>query len=85
MKFNEYNFNIVNSYLSFIADNEINGRIIIDEVGWLELKGKGIYLGISKLINSKSIKELYLSVRFDSYKQIIEKFNINDYELVILG
>lgn len=81
MKFNEDNFHIVNDYLL-----EINTKnIIIDEIGWLELEEKGLYLSITNILKNKTIKNLYLSMRYDIYEKLITKFRIIDYELIDLS
>jgi len=81
MKFNQDNFDIVNDYLM-----EINNKnIIIDEIGWLELKKSGLYKALKSILKQKDVENLYISMRFDIYKELIKKFNIVDYELINLS
>ncbi len=81
MKFNKDNFDIVSNYLL-----EINTQnIIIDEIGWLELEEKGLYSSIIDILKNKTVKNLYLSMRYDIYKKLLNKFGIIDYELINLS
>jgi len=79
MIFNSENFKIVNKYLQTIKSRDI----IIDEIGWLELENKGLSSSLNYLLN-RNIENLVLTMRFDSYKELIEKYHIKDYELIIL-
>jgi len=80
MVFNSNNFIKANNYLKNIKSK----NIILDEIGWLELENNGLYSGLFSLLSNNNIKNLYISMRFDSYKKLIEKFKIEDYKLVIL-
>jgi len=81
MKFNEYNFDLVNDYLT-----EINTQnIIIDEIGWLELEENGLYRALKLILQENKVKNLYLSMRYDIYKKLIKKFKIVNYELTDLS
>jgi nucleoside-triphosphatase THEP1 len=80
MKFNKYNFDIINNYLL-----EINNKnIIIDEIGWMELEEKGFYNTLNFILKKNNIENLYLSVRYDIHKEILKKFNIDDFVLIDL-
>jgi len=88
MNFNESHFEKVNDYLLALQppkerDTE-GGNIVIDEIGWLELEEKGLYRGFKSLLMSENIDTLYVSMRYDIHKELIEKFNIVDYDLVVL-
>ena len=80
MKFNKYNFDLVNDYLLALSP-----LVIIDEIGWLELEGQGLYKALNNILNSKTIKKLYISMRYDIYQELIAKFGIIDYDLIDLS
>jgi len=68
-------------------DNAINADvqiIIIDEVGRLEIQGKGWAPAIEKLLNKKDQKVLF-AVRRDFVEQVIEKWNIEGYMVYRIG
>ena len=79
MIFNDQNFKTVNKYLQTIGSK----NIIIDEIGWLELEDRGLSSSLNYLLNS-DIDNLVLTMRFDSYRELIEKYHINDYQLIML-
>ena len=83
MKFNQDNFDTINGYLLEINNNKKN--LIIDEVGWLELEENGLYKGLTNILRSKTIKKLYISMRYDIYKELINKFGIINYDLIDLS
>ena len=80
MIFEYENFLKVEKYLKKI-DSE---NIIIDEIGWLELEEKGLYNSLKYLLSKKSIKELVISMRFDSYLELIEKFEIKNHKIITI-
>ena len=85
MNFNKGNFILVNDYLmNMLKSNKLN-NIIIDELGWLELKEKGFYTSVVKILKNTNIQNLYLSLRYDIYKELINKFDIIDYKLINLS
>ncbi|MCK4890306.1 MAG: hypothetical protein KAS97_10270 [Candidatus Aminicenantes bacterium] len=64
---------------------EENNSIIIDEIGPLEMDGKGFALSLKKILgNRKNLSEtvLILVVREGMVEQITKHFNINEYSSV---
>jgi len=84
MNFNKVNFNLVNDYLMNMLKSNKLKNIVIDEIGWLELEEKGFHNILTKVLNNKNIQNLYLSLRYDIYKELLRKFNITDYKLIKL-
>lgn len=54
--------------------------IFIDEIGPLELAGKGFAPLLEKIL--KTHKELYITVRNHCVEEVLKKFNIREYELI---
>jgi len=74
--FNQDGVDFGNSILN-IADRESNNLLVIDEVGPVELKGKGWADGISHLVNNSSIMQLWV-VRSHILKRVIRNWRIGD-------
>lgn len=68
--FDQMNNHLINQ------SNNLFDWLIIDEVGPLELKGEGIYPGLTHLLNDSSVP-LVLVVREGLVQQVIDKFNLN--------
>ncbi|HEX9059070.1 MAG TPA: nucleoside-triphosphatase [Clostridia bacterium] len=62
-----------------IIDNSIN-PVFMDEIGPLELQEKGFYHPLAEVL-SKSLS-LYISVRETHLKSVIDKFRIENYEIL---
>ena len=81
MKFNFHNFDKVCEYL----DKLDSKKIMIDEIGWLELNKKGFYKALKKILKEKNFENLYLSMRYDIHERLIEKFKIENFTLIDLS
>jgi nucleoside-triphosphatase THEP1 len=83
--FSKTSFNEANDYLiSKISKNE-NQYVIIDELGKLELKNKGLHLAAKTLIFKFILdekKHLIIVVRDYLLNDILKHYNILDYRLV---
>lgn len=66
---------------SCLADSKCN-RIVLDEVGRLELGGEGYAKALRGLLSSG--KDLYIAVRNDFVEEVVFEFGIKDYELIEL-
>jgi nucleoside-triphosphatase THEP1 len=62
-----------------LADKDITD-IFIDEIGPLELQGRGFYSILLKALQSD--KNLYIAVRTNCLKSFLEKFKIQKYKLL---
>lgn len=69
-------------FTEIIIDKILNNRekAFIDEIGPLELNGKGIYKGFCRLLQSE--KDIYAVVRDKCLPDIINKFNIEKYHVI---
>ena len=56
-----------------------SGSVFIDEIGRLELDGKGFAPALSAL--AEKPVDLYISVRRDFLQEVIEKFNLQEAEI----
>jgi nucleoside-triphosphatase THEP1 len=56
--------------------------IVIDEVGRLELQGKGWASALRKVLAIKDIN-VYLAVRKDFVEEVVQEFGIEDYEIIL--
>jgi nucleoside-triphosphatase len=77
-------FEKANDYLKSISNNSSSKFIIIDELGKLELKNKGLHDAASKLISNKTCntKHLILVVRSSHLNKIIERYKLSEYTLI---
>jgi len=82
MMFNQENFDKVNAYL--LESIKKNKKIIIDELGWLELENEGLYNSVKHIVEERNFELLYLSMRYDIYLKLIEKFEIKEFTLIDL-
>jgi nucleoside-triphosphatase THEP1 len=62
-----------------LADEYISD-IFIDEIGPLELQGRGFYSILLKALQAE--KNLYITVRTNCLESFLEKFNIQEYSLL---
>ena len=62
-----------------LADDDISD-IFIDEIGPLELQGRGFYSILLKALQSD--KNLYITVRTKCLESFLEKYNIQEYTLL---
>jgi nucleoside-triphosphatase THEP1 len=60
-------------------------RIIVDEVGPLELAGGGLSPGLRAVLASPLGGRLYIVIRSDCLQAACGRFGISDYALVDLG
>ena len=74
-------FTKANSILLKHASMQYNW-LVIDEVGKLELDGKGLYPAVSGIINSHSYTNLLLVVREGLYEPVIDFFKIAEHRVV---
>ncbi|MCK4329193.1 hypothetical protein KAX02_05070 [candidate division WOR-3 bacterium] len=68
-----------------IVDEIIKKRInpiFIDEVGPLELQGKGFFRTLKEVLNTE--KDIYITVRDHCVDEVIKKFNIRKYDVIKL-
>ncbi len=73
-------------YVFNIADDIIQNNIspvFIDEIGPLELQGKGFSEILSQFLLLNST--IYISIRETLLKSVIERFNIKSYDLIKVG
>ncbi len=79
-------YHVLSSGIEFIENtyNEIFKKnvnpVFFDEVGKLELNGLGYFKHIDKAIALK--KDVYMTVREDLLLDVLEKFNIEKYEII---
>jgi nucleoside-triphosphatase THEP1 len=73
-------FDQMNTHLKNQSNNLFDW-LIIDEVGPLELKGEGIYPGLTHLLNDSSVP-LVLVVREGLVQQVIDKFKLTNVEII---
>jgi nucleoside-triphosphatase THEP1 len=57
--------------------------VFIDEIGPLELDGNGFFAILEKILKAK--KDVYITVRNHCVKDVINKFNIQDYKMIMLN
>ncbi len=68
-----------------IADEMIKGDanpVFIDEIGPLELEGKGFFKILKELLLTE--KDIYITVRKSCLKDVIEVFKLERYEIITL-
>lgn len=58
----------------------VSGTVVLDEVGRLELSGRGFDSLMSKLL-CKDV-ELYVSVRKDYIENVVEHYGLSSYQLI---
>ena len=78
-------FNRVNAYLAHILNSENSKHIVVDEVGKLELKGKGLHDAVRQLISSQQFlrhRHLLLVIRESLLESVIQHYNITDYKVM---
>lgn len=75
-KINNESFSWANDILSTLD----SGSILIDEIGRLELSGKGFAPSLLTLL--KKDVALYITVRTPFLKEVVEYFNIEDYKVL---
>lgn len=78
-KFSQSGFDWAKTLFS-TAQKEGNSAFVIDELGKLELKGKGHAELIRSALSSKS--DLYISVRDVNVDEAIRVFDIKDYQII---
>ncbi|GCC52784.1 hypothetical protein SanaruYs_30230 [Chryseotalea sanaruensis] len=61
--------------------NNLFDYLIIDEIGPLELKGEGIYAGLTYLLYNASVP-LLLVIREGLVQQVVDKFKLNNVEII---
>ncbi len=59
---------------------ETTNPIFLDEISILELQEKGYYHTLEKLLQENI--DLYLVVRSDLIKKVVDKFNIKEYQII---
>lgn len=83
-KFSTYSFSVeglkfAENIVLGIEENNIE-PVFIDEIGPLELQQKGFYKLLIRLLQKD--KEIYITVRENCVKEVIEKFNIKIYKII---
>ena len=85
--FLKFAFKIGNSILKKALKNKKSGYIIIDELGKLELQSDGFHeaatLAIKTTINNNAL-HLILIIRTTLLPEIIEKYNVKDYQFITI-
>jgi nucleoside-triphosphatase THEP1 len=70
----------VNAWLIRAADE--TAGIIIDEIGPLELQGKGLSAGLQAVLASPSVQQVYIVVRSGCVEPVCRHFGIDAYDCV---
>jgi nucleoside-triphosphatase THEP1 len=73
-------------FADLVIDELIEKKIqpvFIDEIGPLELRGKGFYLHLQKVL--KAGPDLYIAVRSHCVHEVVEKFTIKKYRIISLS
>lgn len=84
-KFLKSAFESANDYLISSGKKRISNYIIIDELGKLELQNEGLHASAEKLVKTFETNEthhLVLVVRSSLLDEIIQKYQISNYELI---
>lgn len=80
-------FKTGNDIIKKAIENNTSGYIIIDELGKLELKSEGFHKAVSLAINAtinNVTLHLILIVRTTLLSEIIEKYNLTDYQNITI-
>jgi nucleoside-triphosphatase THEP1 len=72
-------FRFVDKMIDEIVGSDIE-PVFIDEIGPLELSGRGFFTAVVKVLNTH--KEVYITVRTHCVEDVINKFNIRDYTII---
>jgi nucleoside-triphosphatase THEP1 len=72
---------LAESIIEEIIESETN-PVFIDEIGPLELEGKGFFTILKKLLLTE--KDIYITVRKSCLKDVIEAFKLESYEIIPL-
>jgi len=80
-RFSRKAFDFADAVITEIIANHIE-PVFIDEIGPLELSGKGFSPLVHRVL--KAGKEVYLVVRTHCVADVLEKFNIEDYKPIIV-
>ena len=67
--------------ISQINRDDLN-YIVVDEIGKLELKGKGFHELITMLVSSEINKDLIIIVRSFLLEEVIEKYGFRDFKII---
>jgi nucleoside-triphosphatase THEP1 len=79
--FSEKAFAFAESIIDEIINSDTN-PVFVDEIGPLELEGKGFFNIMKKLLQTE--KEIYITVRKSCLEDVIEAFKLERYEIVPL-
>ena len=82
-RFKDYSFSASGVHFAeSIINREIKNAhpFFIDELGPLELQGKGLYNGFYELL--KTDKDIYAVIRKQCINDIIEEFNVKEYKIL---
>ena len=78
-RFSKRAFEFAGKIIDEIIDKNIT-PVFIDEIGPLELQGKGFCPMLEKIL--KTQKEIYIVVRSHCVDAVIDRFEIKDYEII---
>jgi nucleoside-triphosphatase THEP1 len=77
--FSKQAFEFAGKIIDEIIDKNIN-PVFIDEIGPLELQGKGFCPGLEKIL--KTQKDVYIVVRSHCIEDVVNRFEIKNYEII---
>jgi nucleoside-triphosphatase THEP1 len=80
--FSKRAFEFAGKIIDEIIEKNIN-PVFIDEIGPLELQGKGFYPLLEKIL--KTPKDVYIVVRSHCIEDVIKRFNIRGYKILTIS
>ncbi|MGD2088682.1 MAG: nucleoside-triphosphatase [Candidatus Aminicenantes bacterium] len=80
--FSKQAFEFAGKIIDEIIDKNIN-PVFIDEIGPLELQGKGFCSMLEKIL--KTQKDIYIVVRRHCIDDVIKRFNFQDYKILTIS